>query len=269
MQRSEFTIARMDCAAEESLVRLKLADVAAVRTLAFDLSERRLTVLHDGQLDAIERAIDQLDLDARLVGSGPIDDGEVAEGGGADRDAVQRRMLWSVLAINAALFVVEAVFGLLSGSMGLVADSLDMLADAIVYGLSLLAVGAALARKRTVARISGYLQLSLAALGILEVLRRFLDLDASPDVGTMIVVSLLALLANGASLILLQRSKSREIHMRASTIFTSNDIVINLGVVLAAVLVRWSDSGVPDLIVGGVVFLIVFRGAFRILRLAD
>ena len=177
-------------------------------------------------------------------------------------------MLWAVLLINFAFFVIEMLFGALSGSMGLVADSLDMLADATVYGLSLFAVGAAAARKKSVARISGYFQLSLAAIGFVEVVRRFVGLEAVPDYRTMIVVSLLALAANAVCLVLLQRSKSREVHMQASMIFTSNDVVINLGVVAAGLLVLWLGSPIPDLVIGALVFVIVMRGALRILKLA-
>ena len=56
--------------------------------------------------------------------------------------------------------------------------------------------------------------------------------------------------------------------MQASMIFTSNDIIINLGVITAGVLVLWLDSSLPDLIVGAIVFVIVTLGAVRILRLA-
>ena len=84
---------------------------------------------------------------------------------------------------------------------------------------------------------------------------------------TMIVVSLLALVANGFCLYLLQKSKSNEAHMQASAIFTSNDVVINLGVIAAGVLVYLFGSNKPDLIVGMIVFVVVVRGALRILKL--
>jgi Co/Zn/Cd efflux system component len=64
------------------------------------------------------------------------------------------------------------------------------------------------------------------------------------------------------------KSKSNEAHMRASMIFTSNDIIINLGVILAGVLVLWFNSSLPDLIVGSAVFILVMVGASRILKLA-
>ena len=83
----------------------------------------------------------------------------------------------------------------------------------------------------------------------------------------MIVVSILALIANAVCLYLLQRSKSKEAHMQASMIFTSNDVIINLGVMIAALLVNWLNSNKPDLIVGAIVFILVIQGAVRILKL--
>ena len=143
-----------------------------------------------------------------------------------------------------------------------------MLADAFVYGLSLWAVGGFVQRKQKVAAWSGYLQLLLALIGLVEVVRRFFGTDAFPDYRTMIVVSVFALLANAVCLYLLQKSKSNEAHMKASMIFTSNDIIINAGVIVAGFLVLFTNSKYPDLIIGSLVFFIVFRGAFRILKLS-
>lgn len=251
----------MDCAAEESLVRIKLDGVAVVKSLDFDLPARKVAVYHEGQLGEIESALKQLGLGSELLETGETDEA-------APETAQQRRLLWVVLLINFSFFVLEMTTGFISGSMGLVADSLDMLADALVYGLSLLVVGASVARKKNVARYSGYFQVTLAVLGFVEVLRRFFGVEALPDFRTMIVVSLLALIANGFCLYLLQRSKDKEAHMQASMIFTNNDVIINLGVITAGVLVLWLGSGIPDLVVGAIVFVIVTLGAVRILRLA-
>lgn len=176
--------------------------------------------------------------------------------------------MWTVLVINFACFLIEIVFGLISNSMGLVADSLDMLADAFVYGISLYAVGGTVARKKYIAKLAGYFQITLAAIGFVEVLRRFLGVEAFPDFRTMIIVSFFALIANSICLYILQKSKSQEAHMRASMIFTSNDVIINLGVIIAGILVLLLNSGIPDLIVGSIVFVIVINGAFRILKLS-
>ena len=182
-------------------------------------------------------------------------------------DARERYVLRWVLAINATFFVLELAAGLLARSMGLIADSLDMLADAAVYGLSLLAVGGAAARKARVATVSGYIQATLATIGFAEVVRRVLGFGGSPEGTTMIVVATLALGANSICLYLLNGVRSDGAHLRASQIFTANDIVINAGVIAAGGLVWYTDTRWPDLVVGAVVFAIVTRGALRILRL--
>jgi Co/Zn/Cd efflux system component len=181
--------------------------------------------------------------------------------------AKQRKVLWAVLVINFAFFVIELTTGLISKSMGLVADSLDMLADAFVYGISLYAVGGTVTRKKKVATLAGYFQLVLAILGFIEVIRRFIGQEEIPDFRVMIIVSFFALIANTVCLYLLQKAKSKEAHMQASMIFTSNDIKINLGVIIAGVLVLWLNSSIPDLVVGTIVFGLVVKGALKILKL--
>jgi len=158
---------------------------------------------------------------------------------------------------------------IISKSMGLVADSLDMLADSFVYGISLFAVGGTLLKKKQIAKLAGYFQITLAIIGFVEILRRFFGNEKLPDFSTMIVISMFALIANGACLYILQKSKSKEeAHMKASMIFTSNDVIINLGVIIAGVLVKYLNSSKPDLIIGSIVFVLVIQGAFRILKLS-
>lgn len=254
----------MDCPSEENMVRLKLDGLDEIRKLEFDLDSRRLMVYHSADNPEIQVRLEALNLGSEFVET--VDyKGEIDR----DPDEAQSGLLWVVLAINLGFFLIEITAGLLSRSMGLVADSLDMFADASVYGLSLWAVGSTLARKKSVARYSGMIQFLLAGLGIFEVIRRFIVLDAMPDFRTMIIVSVLALIANSVCLYLLRKSKSEEAHMKASMIFTSNDVIINAGVILAGVLVMLSQSRYPDLIVGGIVFIIVVRGAIRMMKLGN
>ncbi len=259
-----YRVERMDCAAEEALVRSALEPLPAVRALDVDLEARRVTVVHDGGREPIEQAIGSLRLGSSLLSSEEAVAGVAVVAG----QHVQHSVLRAALAINALFFAVEAASGLLARSMGLIADSLDMLADAAVYALSLAVVTGTAVTKMRIARWSGYGQLALAGLGLLEVLRRALGTGAPPDDAAMIVVALAALGANVLTLRLLARARSGEAHMRASVIFTSNDVIVNLGVVVAGVLVGVTGSGIPDLVIGGAVFVLVARGAVRILALA-
>jgi Co/Zn/Cd efflux system component len=262
MFKTTFIIPQMDCPSEENLIRLGLDGVEGIRHLDFDIPARQLRVFHSGDPKPIEHAILQLNLGSQLVQTEP------AEPPKTERETDQRTLLWTVLGINFAFFVIEMASGLLSRSMGLVADSLDMLADAFVYGISLSAVNGTISRKKRIARLAGYFQLSLAVLGFLEVLRRFFGTEKMPDYSTMIIVSAMALPANALCLYLLQRSKSKEeSHMQASLIFTSNDVIANAGVILAGGLVYWLGSNLPDLLIGAAVFVLVVRGGWRILQL--
>lgn len=262
MNKTVFNIAKMDCPSEEQMIRMKLQDLESVRGLDFDIPNRKLSVLHDGGYEAIFSRLDTLDFNTKVESS------EASQEPFTDNSQNQQKLLWTVLIINFTFFVLEVLFGLVSRSMGLVADGLDMLADSLVYFLALLAVGKSVVRKKKVAKLSGYLQLALAVIGFVEVLRRFFGFEAIPEFRTMIIVSIGALIANAACLYILQKSRDKEAHMKASMIFTSNDIVINLGVVAAGVLVYFTQSNYPDLIIGAIVFIIVIRGAFSILKLS-
>jgi len=181
------------------------------------------------------------------------------------QNRAQARVLWQLLAINAVMFLFEIVTGWLAQSSGLIADSLDMLADAGVYGIGLYAVGRSLRAKSHAASISGVLQLALAALVMIDVIRRFF-LGNEPFGVLMMGVSLLALLANLACLALLSKHRDGEVHMRASWIFSTNDVLANLGVIIAGALVYFTGSPLPDLIIGLLIALLVARGGIRILR---
>jgi cation transport ATPase len=168
LYKSIFKITKMDCPSEEQMIRMKLEGIPEIKKLEFDIANRMLEVIHEGEVNTFDSAIHSLNLGSQIESSNETDVSEIRH-----EDTHQRKMLWWVLVINFSFFVIEMLYGWLSRSMGLIADSLDMLADSIVYGLSLHAVGAALARKKKVARLSGYFQMILAFLGLAEVLRRF------------------------------------------------------------------------------------------------
>lgn len=261
MTVSRFHIAAMDCAAEEQLVRMALSDVDGIDRIEFHSDRRDVVIDHQTSPDTIEAALQSLDLGVRHVD-------DTSEIGPAADPGRERNALIVALIINAGFFVGELTVGVISRSMGLVADALDMGADASVYALSLAAVGTAAARKKQLARTSGYLQLGLATVGLFEVIRRFVVDIELPDPTSMIVVSALALVGNAITLVVLHRVRSGEAHLQASWIFTANDIKVNALVIAAALGVALTDSALPDLFAGAVIFVVVANGARRILGLS-
>ena len=263
MYQTLFKIDKMDCPSEENLIRMKFEELTQIKHLEFDLNHRELTVFHKLGIEEIEECLKHLNLGHKKLYT------KKSNRQSFDQNTDQRKVLWSVLIINLVFFILEMGYGLVSKSMGLVADSLDMLADSFVYAISLIAVGKSLAHKKTVAKIAGYFQIILALIGFGEVIRRTIYSVEFPNYLTMIIISVLALVGNALCLYLLQKSKDKdEAHIKASLIFTSNDVVINLGVIVAGLMVYWLNSNMPDLIIGAIVFFIVSKGAIRILSLS-
>ncbi len=181
------------------------------------------------------------------------------------RNARERTTLKWLLVINGLMFVAELTLGLIAQSTALIADSLDMLADAMVYALSLYAVGKGVALQVRSARLSGWLQISLALLVLFEVVRRFIQ-GSEPLSTLMMGVGLVALVANVFCLWLIARHRDGGVHMRASLIFSANDVIANIGVILSGALVWWLGSRYPDLIIGFIIAMVVLRGGVIILR---
>lgn len=169
------------------------------------------------------------------------------------------------MGINGVMFVVELLVGIVAESTGLMADSLDMLADAAVYGIALYAVGRSGGVKAKAARFSGWFQIALATAILFDILRRFI-VGSEPESWLMMGIGLLALVANVSCLALLAGHRKGEVHMRASWIFSKNDVVANTGIILAGILVYFTGTRWPDLVIGLLIIAFVVNGGIQILR---
>jgi cation diffusion facilitator family transporter len=181
------------------------------------------------------------------------------------KEKEQGRLLIILLSINAIMFFVEFGTGILADSTGLIADSLDMLADAAVYGIALYAVGHSAQRKAMAAHMSGLFQIVLAVGVAMDVVRRFI-FGSEPESVMMMAIGTVALAANVTCLTLISKHREGEVHMRASWIFSKNDVLANLGIILGGVLVAASGSRLPDLLIGAVITVIVLRGGLHIIK---
>lgn len=178
---------------------------------------------------------------------------------------LERRTLWTLLAINGLMFMGEVIAGWWGESTGLLADSLDMLADASVYGIALYAVERSHRLQANAATASGALQIALGLGVLVEVVRRFLY-GSDPVSILMMSVGAIALIANVSCLILIAKHRGGGVHMRASWIFSTNDVIANLGVIISGGLVLYLGSRLPDLIIGALISAVVLRGGVQILR---
>ena len=175
----------------------------------------------------------------------------------------QQGILIRLMIVNGFMFVFEIGLGWYAQSTGLIADSIDMLADAIVYAIGLYAIGKSLQHKANAALISGYFQGLLGLMILVDIIRRVI-VGSEPVSILMMTVGIIALIANIYCLRLIDKHKDGEVHMRASWIFSKNDVIANTGVILGGVLVWVFDSRWPDLIIGILISLVILNGAKHI-----
>ncbi len=180
----------------------------------------------------------------------------------------QHRVLILLLAINGVMFIVEIVAGIIADSTALIADSLDMLADATAYAIGLYAVGRSLLVKAKAAYYSGVFQVVLG-LGVLFDIVHRVVVGSEPESIMMIIMGIMALIANTVCLILIYKHRQGEVHMRASWIFSKNDVIANSGVISGGFLVAYTGSFYPDLFIGLIIAVIVIRGGVHIIKDAN
>ena len=180
-------------------------------------------------------------------------------------EGLQRRTLLIVLVLNALLFVVLGLGGLFAESSALLANAADNGSDAIVYLISFLAVGRAMAWKRGAARLSGIMLLIFAAGVLVDVGRRWI-VGTEPVGWTMMGLAVIAAVVNLICLMLIRRQGSDDVNMRAAETFSFNDFASNGGILVAGGLVMALNQARPDLVVGLIVAAIAVKGGIDILR---
>lgn len=181
------------------------------------------------------------------------------------RQADQRRVLIIVLLINAVMFFVEFGAGIVAGSAALMADATDMLGDALVYGVSLFALSRGDRWKAGAAVLKGVLILILG-IGILVNVAIKINTGVPPSSTLMLVFGSMALIANLVCLSLLWRFRGQDINMASTFECSRNDVISNVGVLLAAGAVAALSSPWPDIVIGGLMAAIILRSAVRVLR---
>lgn len=180
------------------------------------------------------------------------------------RQADQRRVLVAVLAINVVMFVAELGAGIVAGSAALMADAADMLGDAVVYGVSLYALARSDRWKAGAALLKGVVILALG-VGVAANVAVKIQSGVPPSSTMMLVFGGLALVANLVCLRLLWRFRTQDVNMASTFECSRNDVISNVGVLLAALLVALLASPWPDIVIGSAMAALFLRSAVRVI----
>jgi cation diffusion facilitator family transporter len=184
------------------------------------------------------------------------------------RDADQRRVLVVVLAINAVMFVVEFGAGAVAGSTALMADAADMLGDALVYGVSIYALARSAQWKAGAAMVKGILILLLGVGIVINIVLK-IQSGVPPSSTLMLLFGGIALAANLVCFRLLWRFRHHDVNMASTFECSRNDLISNVGVLIAAAAVAASNSAWPDILIGSAMALWFLRSASMVIRQAS
>ena len=176
-----------------------------------------------------------------------------------------KRRLWFVIAINAAMFLVEMGAGALAGSQALQADALDFLGDATTYGISLAVIGTPI-QIRARAAILKALSLTAMALWVLGSTAYHVLILGVPRAEIMGAIGILALAANVASVLILMRYKDGDANVRSVWLCSRNDAIGNVAVMIAALAVWGTATKWPDLLVAAIMAGLFLTSSVQILR---
>jgi Co/Zn/Cd efflux system component len=179
----------------------------------------------------------------------------------------ERRVLITVLAINAGTFVMMVAGSVLSGSSSLLSGTLDNFGDAVTYALSLAVVGSSGTAKARVALFKGLL-IAWAAIAVALQIAWSIAHPGVPVVGTMGVAAMLNLAANAACLWLLTPYRHGDVNMASAWECSRNDIYEGCAVIAATIAVWLFSSGWPDLLVAILLLILFTRSAARVIRSA-
>jgi len=177
----------------------------------------------------------------------------------------EKRLLIKVTWINLSQVALAGIVGFIVSSSGLLGTALDSAGDMSVYLVSLYAVGKGVTAKAGAATFSGFFLMGVGVLLLIDVTRRFFG-GSDPLGWAMIIVAIINTASNYWIVRLLKFDKKGGVHIKASIIFTDNDMWINMGIVVSGVGVMIFKSPAPDLVVGVIVVLISLWGGFKILK---
>ena len=163
------------------------------------------------------------------------------------------------------MFFIEAIYGWFAQSNALMADALDMLGDAAIFGFSLYVIRLNTIWQSRAGYIKGII-MAIFAIGVLTntFYRSFNPII--PEVTTMGVVGCMALVANLVCAVMLLGFRDTDVNMRSAWLCSRNDVLANLGVLLAAAGVAWTNSPWPDLVVGISISALILKSAIEVMR---
>ena len=268
-----YHVTGMDCASCAAKIEGAARKVEGVDEVTVSIASQIMTLNVDDpqtRLPAIEQAVTSLGYQLDRIGQPKVAGAETDEDDDKIPDlshvtTAYKRALWIVVLLNVGYGVIEIFGSFLSGSQALQADALDFVGDGLISFLGLIAVGWGLAARAKAALLQGVF-LGLLGLGVIGSTLYRVFVEHEPETLLMGGFAVVAFIVNVAAALVLLPHRKGDANMRAVWLFSRNDAIGNLAVVVAAVLVWALSSSWPDLLVAFAVAGLFLQSAWSIIR---
>jgi Co/Zn/Cd efflux system component/copper chaperone CopZ len=260
-----YRVTGMDCASCAAKIEgaARAQNVDDVRVL---IASQEMTLRLDqsaSSLPEVEKAITGLGYKLARIEEDGDDDDKIPDL--SHVTPAYKRALWLVVLLNCGYGLIEIVGGFIAGSQALKADALDFLGDGLISFLGLIAIGWGLAARAKAALLQGIF-LGLLGLGVLAMTAYRVLVLHQPEAELMGILGLIALGVNVAAAIILLPHRHGDANMKAVWLFSRNDALGNLAVVIAAGLVAWTQTPWPDLVVAVIIAGLFLQSSYAIIR---
>lgn len=265
-QTVRYRVTGMDCPSCATHVERAARDVPGVDQVKISIASQIMTLSVDdpaARLPRVEQAVTNLGYQLDRLGA---EDGDEAEQpGAAHLTPGYRRALWTVVLLNIGYGIIAMIGGFLAASQALKADALDFIGDGLITLLGLLAIGWSVRWRARSAMIQG-LFLGVLGLSVLGTTAYRAVVLKQPEADLMSIFGAIALAVNVAAAFALVPHRHGDANVRAVWLFSRNDAIGNLAVVIAAGFVAWTGTPWPDLIVAVVIAGLFLHSAWSIIR---
>lgn len=176
-----------------------------------------------------------------------------------------RKALWFALWVNLAMFFVEGVASLQSGSVSLMADAIDFFGDSANYVLSLSVLSMGMLWRGRAAMVKG-ITMTVFGFAVLGRAVWVMQAGITPEPLTMGAIGLLALIANVVVAATLFKFRQGDSDMRSVWLCSRNDAIANLAVMAAALGVFGTGSAWPDLAVATIMAVLAVTAGVSVVK---
>ena len=260
-----YRVTGMDCSACAAKIESAARSIAGVLDAKVSIASQEMTLrMEDGAapLPEVERSITGLGYRIARIDAGEDDD-RIPDL--SHVTPAYTRALWIVVLLNAGYGIIEIVGGFLAGSQSVKADALDFIGDGVISFLGLIAVGWGLAA-RAKAALAQAIFLGALGAGVLAATAYRVLVHHQPEARLMGILALIGLAVNVVSAVVLLPHRQGDANVRAVWLFSRNDAIGNVAVVIAALLVAWTQTPWPDLVVAVAIAALFLQSSFSIMR---